>query len=271
MTLHMESAIDEQSGGTLINLEHLPFATDSGIGARASVGLLVLETDQTIEDEFRAIWPRDGVALYAARLHNDPNITPETLLEMKAEIPPTATLLPCSVDFSVIAFACTSGALVIGENKVAELVHDVKPGVKVTDPVTAARAAISSMGVKRVALLTPYLREINERLRNSLIERGLNIPVMGSFNEADDNVVARITPDSILDAIAKIGSLPDCDGVFVSCTSMRVAKIAEEAEALIGKPVTSSNHALAWHMLRLAGIEDEIPGFGRLYRTQLKG
>lgn len=268
--VHKDSAIDASSGGTLINLEHLPFATDSGIGARANIGLLVLETDQTIEDEFRAIWPRDGVALYAARLHNDPNITPETLMEMKAEIPPTAKLLPFSVDFNVIAFACTSGALVIGEETVAELVRDVKPGVKVTDPVTAARAAISSMGVKRVALLTPYVKEINVRLRNSLVERGLDIPVMGSFNEADDNVVARMTPDSIRDAIVKIGSQPDCDGVFVSCTSLRVAKIAEETEALIGKPVTSSNHALAWHMLRLAGIEDDIPGFGRLYRTQLK-
>lgn len=269
-TVHKDSAIDAGSGGTLINLEHLPFATDSGIGARAAIGLLVLETDQTIEDEFRAIWPRDGVALYAARLHNDVMITPETLMKMKAEIPPAAKLLPFMTDFKVVAFACTSGALVIGEDKVAELIHSAKPGVKVTDPVTAARAAISSMGVQRVALLTPYVKEINERLRNSLIERGLNIPVMGSFNEADDDIVARMTPESIRDAIVKIGSRPECDGVFVSCTSLRVAKIAEEAEALIGKPVTSSNHALAWHMLRLAGIEDEIPGFGQLFRTSLK-
>jgi maleate isomerase len=50
---------------------------------------------------------------------------------------------------------------------------------------------------------------------------------------------------------------------------MRVAKIVEEAESLIDKPVTSSNHALAWHMLRLSGIQDDIPGFGRLYRSRL--
>ncbi|WP_157089357.1 maleate cis-trans isomerase family protein [Oceanibaculum pacificum] len=269
-TLHSDAANVQGSGADLINLEHLPFQTDGGIGSRAAVGLLVLETDQTIEDEFRAIWPRDGVALYAARLHNDVIITPEKLLQMQAEIPPAAKLLPFMTDFKAIAFACTSGALVIGEDKVAALIHSVKPGVKVTDPVTAARAAISSMGVKRVALLTPYVKEINERLRDSLVARGLDIPVMGSFNEADDDVVARITPDAIRDAIVEIGSRPECDGVFVSCTSLRVAKIAEEAEALIGKPVTSSNHALAWHMLRLAGIEDEIPGFGRLFRTQLK-
>ena len=33
-------------------------------------------------------------------------------------------------------------------------------------------------------------------------------------------------------------------------------------------PVTASNHALAWHLLRLAGISDEIAGFGRLFKLQ---
>jgi maleate isomerase len=252
-----------------LDLEGLPFETDRGIGSRAALGLLVLETDQTIEDEFRAVWPDRGVALYAARLHNDSRITPETLLEMRGLIAPTTRLLPAAVDLSVVAFACTSGSLVIGESRVAELVRGVRPRTRVTDPVTAAIAALRATGVERVALLTPYVREINLRLRAALIERGLRIPAMGSFNEPDDDVVARISERSLLDAIVRIGSSPTCDGVFVSCTSLRVVRIAERAEALIGKPVTSSNHALAWHMLRLAGVEDRIDGFGRLYRSPL--
>jgi maleate isomerase len=110
-----------------VDLERLPFDTDRGIGARAALGLLVLETDQTIEDEFRAIWPDQGVALYAARLHNDVQITPETLREMEGLIAPTTRLLPFMVDLSVVAFACTSGSLVIGEPRVAELVRSVRP------------------------------------------------------------------------------------------------------------------------------------------------
>jgi maleate isomerase len=39
----------------------------------------------------------------------------------------------------------------------------------------------------------------------------------------------------------------------------------------LGKPVTASNHALAWHLLRLAGIRDEVAGLGRLFHTQLSG
>jgi len=59
------------------------------------------------------------------------------------------------------------------------------------------------------------------------------------------------------------------DAVFVSCTSIRLAIIAREIEEALGKPVTSSNHAMAWHCLRLAGIDDPQPQFGRLFTLPL--
>ena len=55
------------------------------------------------------------------------------------------------------------------------------------------------------------------------------------------------------------------DAVFVSCTSLRLTEIVAELEADIGIPVTSSDHAMAWHCLRLAGVKDTVPGVGRLF------
>ena len=89
---------------------------------------------------------------------------------------------------------------------------------------------------------------------------------MGSFNHENDTEVARITPDSIRDAARRLVAAGPIDAVFVSCTSLRVARIIEEVEARIGKPVTSSNHALAWHCLRLAGYREPVAGFGSLFR-----
>lgn len=246
-----------------VNLTGMAYKTDAGIGRRANIGLLVLQTDLTIEDEFRHILP-EGVALYHARLASPAEITRENLLKMEAEIPVSAGLLP-AIDFASIGFGCTSGALVIGEPVVAARVHDVRPEAKVTDPVTATVAGLRALGAGRVALLTPYLPEINARLRAQLQERGVTIPVMGSFNQPDDYTVARITEEAIRDAIVRLGQSDEVDAVFVSCTSLRVARIAAEVEATIGKPVTSSNHALCWHMLRLAGINDIMPEHGRLF------
>jgi maleate isomerase len=266
----MDQPTPEKAGtsgakGLLVDLENLPFDADAGIGAEAALGLLVLETDQTIEDEFRFLLPETGVALYGARLHNDARITPETLAEMEKLIVPTTNLLPAAVVLGSIGFACTSGALVIGEAQVAKRIGEARAGANVTDPVTAARAALAALGAKRIALLTPYVRRINERLRDALEARGMKIPVMGSFNQEDDNMVARISPASLAEAIVRLGSSDACDAVFVSCTSLRVARIVEKVEARIGKPVTSSNHALAWHMLRLAGYAKPLPRRGKLF------
>lgn len=247
----------------VVDLTDMAYATDTGIGRRANIGLLVLQTDLTIEDEFRQILP-EGVALYHSRLPSPAEITPDNLRKMEAEIPGSARILP-EIPFASVGFGCTSGALVIGEPVVAGRVHEVRPEAKVTDPVTAAVAALTALGAARVGLLTPYLPEINASLRGQLQQRGLNIPVMGSFNQPDDYTVARITEAAIRDAIITLGQSDAVDAVFVSCTSLRVARIVAEVEAVIGKPVTSSNHALCWHMLRLAGVDDIMPEHGRLF------
>ena len=261
MAIHKEDVSTE----LLSNRENISYDLDNGIGSIGVIGLLVLQSDQTIEDEFRAVLP-SGVALYQARLKSPKEITPKTLLTMEGDISKTVSLLP-DIKFDVIGFGCTSGALIIGENRVAEHVHEVKSDVAVTDPVTATLAAFKALDAKRIALLTPYIAEINHSLRNSLIERGLSIPIMGSFNEPDDYSVAKITAASIASAVLSLGASADCDAVFVSCTNLRVARIVQRIEDQIGKPVTSSNHALAWHMLRLAGFKEAMPGYGRLFHV----
>jgi maleate isomerase len=264
----MKQLDDPARSGLALNLERIPFTTDAGVGSVANLGLLVLRTDQTIEDEFRYLIPSGRVGLYGARLHSEVEITPANLRKMEVEIAPAVRLLP-DVQLDVVGFACTSGALAIGEDRVAARIRDALPDTLATDPVTAALAAMRALGSKRCALLTPYVFEINQMLRDQLQNRGMSISVMGSFNERDDNVVARITPESLEQAVLAVGASTSCDSVFVSCTSLRVARRIERLEAALGKPVTSSNHALAWHMLRLAGYPASLPEFGRLYALPL--
>ena len=57
--------------------------------------------------------------------------------------------------------------------------------------------------------------------------------------------------------------------VFVSCTSLRTFGIVADLEAELGGPVVSSNQALAWHLHRLAGVQDALPGFGTLFEHGL--
>ena len=260
---------DQDSGGLAVNRQHMPFEMDGGVGARAAIGLIVLASDQTVEYEFRQIFTMAGVALYETRIYNSNTITPETLKAMEAGMTEAAGLILPGLPLDVVAYGCTSGAMVIGDDKVAARIHEARPEVTCTSPMKGALAAFATLGAKRVALLTPYLDEINQTMRGHIEANGVAVPVMGSFNEPNDNKVGRIKPESIYQAALDLGRSELVDAVFVACTALRVVEIVADLEAELGKPVTSSNHAMAWHCLRLAGIEDALPPFGRLFTKGL--
>ena len=264
----MAAVTAEAKSPLLVNRTHMPYELDEGLGQRARIGLVVLATDQTTEHEFRKIMGGlDGVAFYEARMYNDARISRETLAALERDIAPTAALIMPGMRLDVMAFCCTSGTMVIGEERVFEHIRSVRPGIACTSPMTGALAAMRALGLKRVALLTPYVQEINDMMRDLIERRGVAVPVMGSFNNPDDTEVARMTPASVKRAAVELARAGEVDGVFVSCTSLRVAEVVEEIEAETGLPAFSSNHAMAWHCLRLAGYKDPVPGFGRLFRV----
>ena len=243
----------------------LDFALDDGICRRAAIGLVVLATDHTIEHEWRRLLTQDGVAFYESRVLNSPDITPERLAEMEERIAPAVALIRPAERIDVVAFGCTSASMVIGEEKVFARIREARPGVACTTPITAAFAALRALGVQRVGLLTPYVRSINDYMRDYIEARGVGVTRMASFEHVNDNEVARIDVASLRAAVERLARNPDVDAVFVSCTSLRIAELIPELEARTAKPVISSNFAMAWHALRLAGVEDCEPHLGKLF------
>lgn len=250
----------------MILLEHLPFDTDKGVASRARIGLIVLATDNTIEHEWRRIMTdMEGVALYQSRILNDAQITPETLRAMEPRIASATEVILPGAPFDVIAYGCTSATMAIGEEGVFARIHEARPDVRCTTPVTAAFAAFRAFGAKRIGVLTPYRADVNRIVADYIEARGFEVPVFGSFNEENDMIAARITPRSVREGVLAVTAKANVDAVFVSCTSIRLAETAAEIENEIGIPVTSSNHAMAWHALRLAGVTEAMPQWGKLF------
>ncbi len=258
------------AGDGMVLIENLPFETDQGIASRARLGLLVLATDFTIEHEWRAIMAGlPGVALYQSRILNDAQITPETLRAMEPRIAAAADVILPGNPLDVVAYGCTSASMAIGEEKVFERIRSVRPDAKCTTPITAAFAGFRALGARRIGVLTPYRADVNRIVADYIRARGFEVPAFGSFNEQDDCIVSRITPASVKRGVSAILSTAAVDAVFVSCTSVRLAEAARGIEAETGVPITSSNHAMAWHALRLAGVTDAMPQWGRLFEEQL--
>ena len=252
-----------------VSIENIKFTTDEGIGSQARVGLVVLATDFTIEHEFRQVFNEPETGLFAARILNEVKVTPETLSAMEARITDTVNLILPGETLDVVAYGCTSASMVMGEEKVFARIKASRPNAKCTTPATAAFEAFRAFGAKRIAVLTPYRSDVNEIVKNYIENAGFEVPVFGSFNEEHDPTVARIDATSISNAVDKLKTLGDFDAVFVSCTNVRLMDAVCEIERKTGLPVTSSNHAMAWHAMRLAGDNRELPQLGRLYQKKL--
>lgn len=233
------------------------FETDAGFGA--AIGLVVLSTDETMEPELASVFSPSRVPVYHSRIHFEEEVTPETLGRMERDLPASAGMLSHNVTFGAIGYGCTSGATVIGPDRIAMLVNGVHAKVPVTNPISAVMAACHALGAKKIGFLTPYVADVSAMMRGLLEDNGFEIAEFLSFEEIRDSVVARISEASTLTAIKKLGE-SDCDVIFASCTNLRAFGIIEEAEAAIGRPVISSNSALAWHLARLAGKDVRGPG-----------
>lgn len=242
------------------------FTSDAGYGGKSAIGLVILSTDETLEPEIAQIFSQTDSSLYHTRIPFDPEVTPETLAAMEANIPTSVSLLPADIPFKAIGYGCTSGATVIGSKKVTAAVQTIFPNVKVTDPITAALAAFTALRCKKIGLLTPYREDVSMAMRTLMEKSGFEITELMSFDEQTDSKVAKISEASVLEAAIELGQ-SDCDLVFASCTNLRSFGILEQAEAALNKPVVSSNSALAWHLLRLAGSTKCLSGIGRLGST----
>ncbi len=242
--------------------EYVEPRLDAGPGARGRIGLIVLVHDLALEPEFAAFSRCDGVAVYANRIDMDFDTTPETLRAMYPRIGPVTQGLACLGDLDVVAFGCTSGSMTIGPERIKQAINEVLPKAAVVNPVTSALTALNALSAKRIGLITPYADDVNAEVVSYLESQGLEIVRFRSFQMLDGLEMGRIDPRSLLDAAAPMADT-DIDALFCSCTALHVSPVLSELEELVGKPVVSSNQAMAWHALRLAGIRENLPNVGR--------
>ncbi len=246
-----------------------PYTLKPRLDDNASIGVVALATDATIEREWRHLLDLPGVGFYVSRILNDARIDPDTLHAMSRGMTNAMAGLVPDCELDCVVYACTSGSLFIGEGRVAELIRAVRPGVKVTNPLSAATAAFAALESRRVALLTPYIDEVNGPMARHFEAHGVEVAALGSFLNPRDPEVVRIDRESIrASCLALVESAP-VDTIFVACTALAASPLVVEIERETGLMATTSNHAMAWHALRLCGVQEVLADRGRLFGMSL--
>lgn len=233
-------------------------ATDQTARDPVRLGLVALATDLTSEHDLHSLLP-DNARLHVTRVAYANPITPENLAAMAPHIGAAADLLVPGVALAAVGFGCTSGAVVIGEEVIAAAIGSVRPGVAVFTPAGAAVDALRFLGVRRIALLTPYTHQTSAPMTDHFISAGLDVMQTVSLEMADDRDIARLAASAIRSAALRADH-PDAEALFISCTALPVLPLIDEIEAALGKPVITSNQALGWAMLGAAGVQRRGPG-----------
>lgn len=226
------------------------------------IGVISLATDFNIEADLTRLFPSD-VQFFTSRVKNVNPLTIDNLRTMAPGISDTAATLLPGTQLDAIIYACTSGTIAIGVDRITELVQQAQPGVPVTNPVTSALAALNRFHAKKISILTPYTETVNQEVTAFFTGQGYDVLSIAGFGFEDDTAMTYITPRDI-EAAAIATCDKNADLMFISCTALRASLVIENIEKALDIPVISSNQVLAWHCLQLLNYPKNITGYGCL-------
>ena len=240
--------------------KHVRF--DAGRHPRAKIGYVLLATEQTVQDDVIRLRPH-GVGIHFTRAAIPDSITNESLAAQADLLAACAASLLPDGSLDVVCYACTSGSLVIGEQRVFAELNRGAPGARATSLISGVIRALKAVRAKRIVVATPYLDEVNQREVDYLEQAGFEVLSICGLNLEKDSDMVRVASDYIVE-FALAQDRVDADAIFVSCGALRTLDVIAEIEARAGKPAICSNQAMIWDCLRLAGIDDRFEGYGEL-------
>ncbi|NRG17928.1 Asp/Glu/hydantoin racemase [Rhizobiales bacterium] len=244
------------------------------MAGRVRLGLLTPSSNTVLEPRAAAVLAGlEDVSAHFGRFRViEISLEKEALDQFTFEPQLQAAELLADARVDVIAWAGTSGGWVGVENdralsrKITE-----RTGVPATTSTIATLAALDAFGAKTYALVTPYLRDVQEAIQKNfraegyscVAERHLEDKGNFSFSEYDEETIARMMRD-VASASPR--------AIAVYCTNFDGTRVAPLVEAELGIPVIDSISCTIWHAMRLAGCDPaRVAGWGRLFSIGRSG
>jgi maleate isomerase len=242
-------------------------------GELARFGLIVPSPNAVIEPDFsRALGPfLPRISVHAARLPIegysgvDAGAAMNSLTNMAGETERAASeLRPIA---TAIAYACTSGSFVHGRLWAADLVKRIEE-VTGLPAVATAECLVQAgrhLGVEKICLATPYSEELTERQVAFLTDAGFDVLTYRCLDvQLRKKGFPWVHPPEAAYDLAMDALAPGCEAIMISCTNFRAFDVIAKLEAETGLPVITSNQATLWALIRAAGLDLRVDGFGRL-------
>ncbi len=242
--------------------------TDS-LGWRQKFAVLIPSTNTSVQPEFDAMRP-PGVTNHISRIR-----IPNIALNDDADFQRLIELIAAAQDEAVDAvMSCEPDRLVLGisaetfwdglkaSRQLKQHLHD-RTGLPVSMGSEACEAAFKVLGLKRIAVVTPYQPVGDRNVQRFFSEAGYEVVRIKGLKCASPVQIAHVSEAELRDALIELDG-DDIDGLVQVGTNLAMARLAGQAETWLKRPVLAINTAIYWHALRESGITDRVSGFGPL-------
>lgn len=233
----------------------------SGGVAGRRVGMIVPSGNILAEDQVRAMMPAE-IGLHVTRLKLKGSSTAE-LDAMIADLPKAADLL-ADARVDLIAFNCTAVSTRSRDADRAitdEIVRTA--GIAAVTTAEALLAGLAVLGARSIVLVTPYIAPVVDAEAAYFRDHGLDVVEAVGAGIDSNWDMAQARPERWRELLLAHRSAR-ADAYVLSCTAIRTHEIIGALEHEVGRPVLTSNQAIAWHATRKTGSSARLAGFGRL-------
>jgi maleate isomerase len=231
-------------------------------GDPISIGLIIPSGNRLTEPQFNAYLP-PGVGVHVTRLRMTGKFR-KPLSELKGPLTEAAQAIS-DVNPGLIVFHCTANSMESGlghEKALVEIIEQAS-GCPTITTAQAITQAFDQSGIKKLVLISPYVKATNQLEVNYLAETGYTVLHAVGLG-LETHAYAKVTPEE-WKGVVKENTRADADGYFLSCTNTRMIEAIEDLERDLGKPVINSNQATLWACLKKLGIPHTNKKLGRLF------
>jgi maleate isomerase len=219
------------------------------------VGLLVPSSNTVMETDFHRRLPADRFSVHTGRMFLE-ETTPEAESDML-----DYHVMPAARDVAtarpdVLVFGCTSAGALRGNEADRELCARMaeETGTEVISTIASVRAALTRRRAGRIAVITPYVDALNDKIRESIEADGIEVAAIDGLGITENFAIAEVEPDEIVAFARRTVQGLAVDLVFASCTNFRAVDALPAIEDALGVPAVSSNQAVLEAVLERFGM-----------------
>ena len=241
---------------------------------RLAFGVTTPSTNTVVQPEYDDMRP-PGVTNHLGRM-----VIPDMSIATSDDFDESIRLIDAALEDAVDrVMDCKPNAFILGISALSvwggnlewgdELKHRIRKVAGFDIPVALATDAVFEAlklhGIKRkIAIMEPYFPSIEPKMIGVFGSKGYEIVRYNHMRGKSPASYSIVTAKDMIDAIKSIDG-PDVEAIVPFGANLPMARIADEAERWIDKPVISINVATYWHALRSNGINDKLYGYTSLF------